>query len=127
MPSFAEIGTTADLIHAHRHGVIDPEQPIQFENGKEAFLHGILSGSGKCKMVRTGTSTHAEMWAELYEMGGRFLVHAEATGGQAYLYDKHGNPMDVSDVPKGKYRIVNPDLTIAVGKMEEIPGWGLFG
>ena len=129
MPSFNEFATTEDIVHAHAHGEIDPTLPLEFETGRPAYLHGILFSTGKCRMVRTQTSNHAELWAELYEAGARFLVHAEPDGGQAYLYNQFGNPMEIYDGdrqwPKGKYRLRNIDVAIKVTEeLEAIDGWG---
>jgi len=108
--------------------VIDWSKPLEYENGTPVFLVGELSSSGSCLRMPGPTQEYAEMYAEMYEEGVRYLVSLTEGSRFGNCVDENGRPRE--PFQDGWYatpmRVRNRDMTLDHGAMPESALWGMF-
>ncbi len=108
---------------------IDPLQPVEFIDGGDCYIVGVLHRTGKCSFPRLSDSEHAEVYAELFEQGVRFFVSSDpsslASGG---CVDWRGVPVDPWDdcFWAAKVAVRNRVFALATEGMDQLPEWGMF-
>lgn len=111
--------------------MIDWDRPLQFEDGIPALAVAQLSRSGKSKSMISSDSEHADVWAECYDMGVRYIV-VGGDGKYRFPYSETGAPVDYFDsecgLTKGWKTLMNvPQVNEAsMDAMAENDLWGMF-
>lgn len=107
---------------------IDPAQPIEFEHGIPAHIVAVVHATGKISFPLQGTSSHGEVYAELYEQGVRYLVHSNPSVTKGRCVNAHGRPVQPYDSEHwaSRFPVRNVDLAIDLAPMETMQDWGLF-
>lgn len=108
--------------------MIDWSKPLEYENGTPVFLVGELSSSGSCLRMPGPAQEYAEMYAEMYEGGVRYLVSISEFSHRGYCVDEHGCPRESFDDGwhAAPMRVRNRDMTLDTGAMPDSALWGMF-
>lgn len=106
---------------------LNPDEPIEFENGREAHIIATLSSSGKCKWT-TGEYSHAETYATLYERGVRFMVATDRWAKVGGTVGERGQivPPWEEGFFTPHYAVRNRVFTNDPGAMADLEAWGMF-
>jgi hypothetical protein len=108
---------------------LDPAEPIEFVTGTPAYVIGQLFKTGRCHWVQRDEHDHAEVYAELFEQGVRFMVATDRYAAKGGCVNAHGHPVKPYDSQffEARVRVRNRLRQIITDAMEGIPGWGSFG
>lgn len=108
---------------------IDPTKPLEFENGARAYYVATVTRGGSLWDQFTGKQEHAEVYAELYEQGVRFMVASQPDKKKGGCIDEYGRPVTPHDnsfwgtsVPV-RNGVVRP---VDHGAMPDSALWGMF-
>lgn len=108
--------------------MIDADKPIEFVNGHDAYIVGVLSRSGSCIHPPSGIQEYSDAYAELWEQGVRFMVATDHRARKGGCVDDNGAPVSpwYSDFFPTKTAVRNRSMELDTAGMDASDMWGMF-